>query len=271
MEQTTETSGKRPWRYRLALVNERKGKKVFSFSMPVWVVALLAGLLAVLTGLLTILIVVRTPLKNYLPGYLNVTERSEMMGVVMRLDSLERETRLRSAYLQDLIATLRQTSVVDTIATYDSAVVRFGDALPAASEADSAFRRRYEHRERFSLTGLAAEGTKDPIFLAPAPGTWTGDTLRLVREATVLSPFEGTVLCADYLMGEGYRLVVQHADGYIAVLSRLSSCVVGSGSTVRAGAALGTAGAQLAEADRWMSLQMWYKGLPIDLPSVIQM
>ena len=268
MAQQTSEKGRKPGRYRLALVNERKGQSVFSFSMPVWVVILLSLLLAVLTGLLAIIIVVRTPLKSYLPGYLNVTERSEIMGTVMRLDSLEYENRLRSAYLNDLVATLRQNDLIDTIAPYDSAVVRFGNVLPVATARDSAFRERYERRLRYGLTGL--EETAAPLFFAPTSGLWAGDTLRLVGEAPVLSPFDGTVICADFLPGEGYRIVLQHMGDYIVVLSRLTHCVVRAGSVVDAGAAIGRAGAQEQAADRWMGLRVWHKGLPIDPLSVMQ-
>ena len=272
MAQHSPDAGKKTWRYRLALVNERKEKKVFSLSMPVWVVAMLTLLLSAMAGLLAIIIVVRTPLKAYLPGYLDVTQRSEMIGIVMRLDSLEHESRLRSAYLHDFIATLRQSELTDSVIPFDSAAVIYAKAeLPAATARDSAFRERYELQERFSIKGLD-EG-ENPIhsFLAPARGSLSGDTLRLVREASVLSPFEGAVVCADYLLGEGYRIVVQHTGDYVVVLSRLTSCVVAPGSIVKEGAALGNAGAQEAEEDRWIGLQIWYKGLPVDPLSIMQL
>lgn len=269
MAQHSPDAGKKTWRYRLALVNERKEKKVFSLSMPVWVVAMLTLLLSAMAGLLAIIIVVRTPLKAYLPGYLDVTQRSEMIGIVMRLDSLEHESRLRSAYLHDFIATLRQSELTDSVIPFDSAAVIYAKAeLPAATARDSAFRERYELGNRYDLTARS-EGSA-PTFMPPASGSWQDGRLRLVARQTVLSPFEGTVVCADFLPGEGFRLVLQHTGDYIVVLTHLTDCQVAVGETLRAGSALGTAGTQQAEADRWIGLQLWYKGRQLNPPTLIQ-
>ena len=269
--------------YRLTMRDERKNKVVFTFRMSIWMVALLSLLLTFLTALLAILIVVQTPLRQYLPGYLDVTQRGEVVDLAMRLDSLEKENKLRAAYLSNMTAILQNTrSGADSIVEYDSTVVRFGDSLLMnASAREKAFREAYEQRESFGIN--AALGVENPTvaFLAPASGKVVEDSLglresrtvrlKLTKENAVMSPFAGVVVAVDLMVGSGYKVMVLHPEGYLVAIYHLSDPVCQAGELVRAGTVLGHSGGQPDPDDRWIDIQMWYNGLEVDSGNLISL
>lgn len=266
------------------MVSERKGKTVFSFSMPVWLTALLTLLLTAWTIMLVIIVMTRTPLRQYLPGYLDVNQRSVALESAMRIDSLERESQLRAAYLDNVLDILRDKSrPVDSIMAYDSAVVRIVDTLGmAASEAEQGFVARYEEQQRF---GLNAVDQNTPLqgqtFMAPVTGEVLlpeteeelkqGAPLRvqLKREIPVLAPYESTVIARHLLVGEGWEVVLQSHDEYVFILSHLTMPLVQVGQQVKTGRAIGHAGAQKEASERWLGLQVWHRGKEVDPRTVM--
>lgn len=274
------------WRYRLQLVSERKDRTVFSFSMPVWLTAMLGMLVTMLTILLVIIVMTRTPLRRYLPGYLDVSQRSLAMESALRIDSLAHEGQLRDAYLQNVLAILTdKTRSVDSIMPFDSAAVRIADTLGlAASEAEQSFVSRYEEQERFGLNAVERNTPlQGQTFVSPVTGQVLlpesadelkpGAPLRIVlkKESPVLAPYESTVIACHLLVGEGWEVVLQSHDDYVFILSHLTMPLVQVGQPVKAGRAIGHTGAQKEASDKWLGLQVWHMGKEVDPRTVMQL
>lgn len=269
-------------RYKLMLVSERKGKNVFSFSMPLWVTSVLFFSLAMLVAFSIVLLIMKTPLKTYLPGYLDVTKRAVVVESSMRLDSLERENELRIAYLDNIMSLLRERSKVDDIVSYDSAVVRIQDTLLTASEREMAFVSSYAERERF---GIEAIGANDPayapvVFMSPVKGkiavpekedeAHSGMTkVDLTRELPVIAPLEGTVISTVFLIGQGYQVTIQHSNDYVTIISHLASAMVEAGQQIKAGKVIGHSGNDKDLAQSWVGIQVWHKGKSVDAASIM--
>lgn len=274
-------------RYRLMFFNERKDRVVFSFSMPTSVAALLMVFVLALTAVLVVIIMTQTPLRSYLPGYLDVEKRTVIVETALRLDSLERESRLRSLYLQNLTDILSGRVQADSIMPYDSAVVvKFNDSLQAKSRREEAFVARFEESERYSLNALVA-GTAAPgmLFMVPVKGElveaepgrehddWFAEfipeaVLRVRQETPVLAPLDGTVISVDFDFGGGYTLILQHANDYVSVFSNLKLPLVSAGRVVRSGTVIGQAGAEEGAYGR-MSLRIWHRGRAVNPRTVI--
>lgn len=196
------------------------------------------------------------------------------MESAMRIDSLERENDLRLAYLENMTSILRDRVKTDSLHLYDSAVVRIQDTLLTASEREMMFVSKYEERERFGLTALdnQKEGPVSLVFLAPVrgkaalPGEGTQSSvtrIELSEQVQVLAPLDGTIISVDFLLGEGYKVALQHANDYITIFSRLNSVMVKTGQSVNSGRVLGHAGSK-DPLDSWMGLQVWHKGKSVD-------
>lgn len=274
-------------RYRLMFFNERKDHVVFSFSMPTYVAALLFVVILSLTAVLVVIIMTQTPLRSYLPGYLDVEKRAAVVETALRLDSLERESALRGRYLTTLTDILSGRVVGDSIIPYDSAVVvTFHDSLLGKTGREEAFVARFEEEEKYSLNAiLHPAAPSGHLFLLPVSGeveTLVVETrdvsgrvvcrpearVTVRRTMPVLAPAGGAVVAVDYVVGEGYTLVLQHANGYVTAFTGLAHSLVRRGETLRAGAVIGHAGGNGATAAT-VGISVWLSGNAIPPADVI--
>ena len=272
------------WRYRLQLLSERHDRVVFSFSMPVWLTVIVGVLLAMAIALLALVVMTSTPLRQYLPGYLDMRNRAFVVESALRVDSIARQSELRNLYIENLKTILldRQVST-DSIQTFDSTIVRFNDSIKAASELEVAFNEKYEQQERFGLNALDADRQLSSVsFLSMVKGEvfvpedadevdpLLGVRIKLRKESPIMAPLEGTVIQELFILGQGYAIVLQCANDYVVIVSHLSSSMIYEGRLVKAGAVIGHAGAEKDTDDRWVSIRIWHKGKPIDPATVMQ-
>ena len=132
---------------------------------------------------------------------------------------------------------------------------------------------RYEQQTRFALDNPNGSDAATTLFLAPASGDSITSDGRLYVSAnvSVVAPFDGTVLAVDYLLGEGYKVTLQHVGDYVVVLSHLSRPMVTDGSVVKAGGVVAHGGEQPASGDRWVGVAVWHRGQRIDPRNVLQL
>lgn len=227
-------------------------------------------------------LIVGTRLNVFLPGYLDVEKRAVVMQSAMRIDSLEQETTLRMAYLNNMMDILRdrvKADAVEALLPYDSSVPIIQDTLLAASERELAFVDKYEKRERFGLNALDELNPQTPtiIFMAPVRGriifqedeSDPETRIELNNRVPVLNPTEGNVISVVYLMGSGYQVTVQHPQDYVSIFNHLSSVMVEVGAEVKSGQVLGHAGDPENLADSWVGLMLWHKGQMLEPETVM--
>lgn len=221
--------------------------------------------LGMITAVLLIVLFFSTPLRNYLPGYLDVNKRAKLLESAMRIDSLEHENNLREAYLENMISIILDRVEPDSIRRFDSVISSIQDTLIASSEQEKAFVSRYAEQERFGLTALDAktEGFQGISFYTPVKGELqplsgeVGVKVVLARENPILAPQEGTVVSVDYLIGKGFQMVLQHGSDYLCVFSNLSAVMVDEGQPLKAGQVVG-------HASDWVGIKLWHRGKAVD-------
>jgi lipoprotein NlpD len=289
MKEELETPRKKQ-RYRLLFLNEREDKVVFSLRLYTWVAALLLTLLLTLTAVLVVLIMTRTPLRSFLPGYLDVNKRTELVESTLRLDSLERESALRSVYLQNLTAILSGRIEVDSIVPFGTEEsVRFNDSLRAAGEREQAFVAEIEEQERFSLNALTTPTAQAELsLLAPVRGTiLSHDVLRSVqtgagggvrpvyelqvspvRPYAVLAPADGVVVSVRNDADGTWTLLLQHTGDLLTELNHVGQVSVDAGQSVRAGSVVGQATSDHGD-PLYVGLRIWQRGVSVDPAQVI--
>ena len=196
------------------------------------------------------------------------------MESAMRIDSLERENDLRLAYLDNMIAILRDKVKHQEIEAYDSTVTRIQDTLLTASEREALFVSQYEEQERFGVSTLEVSqaGGLPIVFMTPVRGKVHSDNdkhpnftqIDLSGQVPVMAPLDGNVVSVVYLLGEGYQIAIQHNQDYLTIYTRLCSVNVSAGDFVKAGYVIGQAGNSSNAVRNWMGLQVWHKGKLLD-------
>lgn len=98
----------------------------------------------------TALIIIKTPIRNYLPGYLDVEIRKEIMQNALRADSLERMISIQSLYLENVAGILSGTIELDSIRQIDSlAHVDANYEIPR-TKSEEKFVKNFEEEENIT-------------------------------------------------------------------------------------------------------------------------
>lgn len=243
----------------------------FSLTLPAIIGAVTA--FAIISIILAVLIIMFSPLRTLLPGYMNNSQRFATEDNLLRLDSLTNKYAENQAYIDNFIHVLDDSRVPT-----DSAAIAMihrelpSDSLSGPSGRESAFVSQMEEREKYNisvLAPLAAEGmifspvSSDGLFIIDSRQSEVGRILA-TGAGPVLSPADGSVIASYYSWSDhGYELVIQHDRGFITAYRNTGVPLVGIGDIVNAGQAVALAPDPDSKGRREFSLRIWHNGLPV--------
>lgn len=99
-------------RYRLVIMNDDTYEEVVTFRLSrLSVYITLCTIFVVLVGL-TVALLVFTPLRYYVPGYGSASDRREMIGLKMQVDSLDQQMKYRDKYLENIQNVLKGNTTI---------------------------------------------------------------------------------------------------------------------------------------------------------------
>lgn len=231
-------------RYQLIINNSSRLQTIWQvkFTPLRAIFALLITLIAATA--LAVIIIVFTPLKNLLPGYMKKDQRVDVISTMLLVDSLQMRYDRNQTYLENL------RTVLDTDrAAHDSSNTAHPnisdiDTLVVAGEQERAFVRKMEEKEKYNISIAAPLAAKGMIFTMPAAGAIISADTKQSKIATVIIPkdkgidaiSDGTVVDKYYdSQHRTYTIVIQHEKGFMTRYSHLGSPVVDRGMSVTAG------------------------------------
>lgn len=270
------------WRdkYRFSVINDHTLEEVWRIILSRYNAFLLITfiLLFIIWGTSTLISF--TNLREFIPGYPDVTMRRNILISAIRLDSLDRELKLRDRYFENLNSIISGSTPSEIVLKQDSTknykAIKFN-----SSPADSVLRARVENEERYNLTlGPASpesvSGLANLHFFPPVKGIVSGRyELRTKHfgtdivtkpKALVSAVLDGTVIFTGWTMETGFVIEVQHPNNIVSVYKHNASLLKETGDLVRAGDAISIVG---DSGERYTSgphlhFEIWYKGSPLD-------
>ena len=114
-------------RYRLVIMNDHTYEEVVTFKLTRLSVYVVSCVLFVMLIGLTTALIAFTPMKYYIPGFGNQSERRELSNLKIRTDSLEKQMRFREAYWNNVRDVLAGKSGI----TLDTASISVPDLEPS--------------------------------------------------------------------------------------------------------------------------------------------
>lgn len=264
------------FKYKLSVVNENTLEEVVGIH-----VSKLNGLSVLLAFCAVIffiasLIIVFTPLRNYLPGYMNSEVRAQVVANALRADSLQAALDRQNRYVMNIRDILSGQVKVDTVQSIDSLTSLREEELMARSKEEEEFIRQYEARERYNLTAISeTEDAAGFIFYRPVRGVMStnfnpegrhyGVDLAASPNETILSALEGTVIFAGYTPGWGYVILIQHPQNFISVYKHCNSLMKREGDKVKGGEGIALVGDAVDKGDKpHLHFELWHKGNPVN-------
>jgi murein DD-endopeptidase MepM/ murein hydrolase activator NlpD len=273
---------KRSWRdkFRFSVTNDTTFQEVWRIRLTQYNAFLLITFLVFFIIGTTTALITFTNLREFIPGYPDVTMRRNILVSAIRLDSLEKELALRDKYFVNLNAIIAGKQPVSSLSLRDT-TRNYNTITFRTSPEDSALRAQIERDDRYNLTlGPAAIESVTSLaslhFFPPVKGIVSGKfDLRSKHFGTdivtkpksvVNAALDGTVIFTGWTMETGFVIEVQHSNNIVSVYKHNASLLKETGDLVRTGEAIAIVGdsGELYTSGPHLHFEIWYKGSPLD-------
>jgi len=266
------------FKYRLSVINENTLEEVAKFR-----VSKFSGAILVLTFIsffvfLTSIIIITTPIRNYLPGYLDSEIREQAIKSAFRADSLERQLMYQSAYSSNIQDIFSGKVSVDSLTRIDTVAISENDKSLLSTDREKEFNKKFEEEEKYTISVLpssASAPTEGITFFRPVKGLISdkfdpsiqhyGIDIVAAPKESVVATLEGTVIFAGFDANVGYVIQIQHKNGFISVYKHNAMLLKTMGDKVRTGEAIAIIGdTGKLSTGAHLHFELWYKGNPVN-------
>lgn len=264
------------FKYKLTIINENTLEEIVGLH-----VSKLNGVSVLLSVLILLFlfaasIITFTPLRNYLPGYMNSNIRAQVVENALRVDSLQQLVDRQNMYIMNIQDIFSGKVQVDTVHSMDSLTDMRQDSLMKRTEREEEFRRQYEEVEKYNLTSIVSQpDVNGLIFYRPTRGMISGHfdvpkkhfgtDIAANPNESVLAALDGTVIFSSYTAETGYVIGVQHNRDFVSVYKHCGSLLKREGDTVKGGEAIALVGnSGTFSTGPHLHFELWHKGRAVN-------
>jgi murein DD-endopeptidase MepM/ murein hydrolase activator NlpD len=271
-------------KYRLVILNDETYEERFTFRLSRLNVFITVGITAIILIVLTIFLIAFTPLREYIPGYTDVTLSRRVNMLLQKTDSLERVTAQKNIYVQhiksiidgkEIFADSLNETVLDK--PIDPETITYSRSIE-----DSLLREEYLTETAYDLyynenadRALAQANRSNFTFFTPLKGIITsefdlslqhyGIDIVSKKDEAVKATLDGTVLFSDWTVETGHIIAIQHQGNFISVYKHNSVLLKKQGNFVKAGEAIAIVGESgEMSTGAHLHFELWYNGTPVD-------
>lgn len=271
----------RNWRdkYKFAIYNDHTFEEVWRIRLTQYNAFLLISFLIFFIIGATTCVIAFTNIREFIPGYPDVTMRRNILMSAIRLDSLEHELDLRDKYFANINAIISGKQPAEILPRMDTSR-NYSSIKFSSSSEDQALRTKVEKDEQFNLSiGPRANETTSLAslhFFPPVKGIVSskydlrtkhyGTDVVTKPKSLVSAVLDGTVIFTGWTMETGYVIEIQHINNLVSVYKHNASLIKEAGDLVRAGEAISIVGdsGELYTSGAHLHFEIWFKGSPLD-------
>lgn len=267
-------------KYRLVIMNDETLEEKSSLRLSPLNVFVFSGTVIIGLIVMTIYLVAFTPLREYIPGYTDLTMRRKLISLTMQSDSMQTLLSAQAAYLRNLRDVIDGKAGQDSSDTYRSGAMRY-DTIQhlTRSRDDSLLRAEVEAQDQYSLVAATpsagAPGISSFYFFTPLKGTLTSEFDPRAKHygvdivsgpnEPIKATLDGTVLIADWTTETGYVIGIQHTNNLFSMYKHNSALLKKPGDFVQAGeviAIIGNTGEFTTGPH--LHFELWYNGTAVN-------
>lgn len=238
---------------------------------------------SVLLIVLVIYLIAFTPLREYIPGYTDVSLNRRVYEMERKADSLEMIFKQKDLYINNLKKIITgdefESDSINSLLT-KSNNKNFDNITITNSKKDSIFRLEYEEETRNNLFNNNIMTDINPefklvSFFAPINGIVTnhfnraekhfGTDLVSSNNSVIKATADGTVIYADWTVENGYCIGIQHNGNLFSVYKHNAVLLKEEGDFVSAGDAIAIYGnSGSLSTGPHLHFELWYNGTPLN-------
>lgn len=238
---------------------------------------------SVLLIVLVTYLIAFTHLREYIPGYTDVSLNRRVYEMERRADSLELVFKQKDLYINNLKRIINgedfETDSINSLLA-KSSNTNFDNIVIKNSEQDSLFRLGYEEETRNNLFGNrimsdVSQEFKLVSFFAPINGIVTqhfnreakhfGTDLVASNNSVIKATADGTVIYSDWTVENGYCIGIQHNGNLFSVYKHNAVLLKEEGDFVNAGDAIAIYGnSGSLSTGPHLHFELWYNGTPLN-------
>jgi murein DD-endopeptidase MepM/ murein hydrolase activator NlpD len=265
--------------YRLVVMDDSSFEEKASFVISPLNLFVFIGSVTLFFIFLMTYIIAFTPLREYIPGYADVSMRNKLVKLAIRTDSIGQMLTARELYIANLEGLLEgkaKAAAADNEGRQPSGT--YAELKVDASANDSSFREYVEQREKNSLaSGYKGniEGIASYFFFPPLSGMVSTSFRKLgehfgvdivaQNDEAVKATLSGTVVFTGWTVDQGYVIQLQHDNNLMSVYKHNSVLLRRQGEKVESGEAIAIVGnTGETSTGPHLHFELWYQGIPVD-------
>lgn len=270
-------------KYRIVIYNNETYEEKVHFKLTLLNFINVVIVSSILLIVLVIYLIAFTPLREYIPGYTDVSLNRRVYEMERRADSLEIIFKQKDLYINNLKNIITGTGFendsINSLLT-KSNNTNFENINVKNSEKDSIFRIAYETETRNNLFNNTIRSSTPQEFklvslFAPINGIVTnhfnreekhyGTDLVSSNNSIIKAVADGTVIYSDWTVENGYCIGIQHNGNLFSVYKHNAVLLKNDGDFVSAGDAIAMYGnSGSLSTGPHLHFELWYNGTPLD-------
>jgi len=267
-------------RYRLVILNDETFEERASFRLTRFNVYVLVSVVFVSVVVASFALVVFTPLKEYIPGYGDVSLRKDIIELEFRTDSLNHLVRKQEMWIRN-VQNILQGNIETASQQTDTAKHNYDSInLEYVPEEELRLRQEMEREQRYALAFSENQSNKDVTlsqlnFFPPLKGYITGGfspaenhygiDIVAPQDEPIKNILEGRVIFTAWTLETGYVIGIQHEHNLVSFYKHNSVLLKKTGNFVKPGDAIAIQGSsgELTTGPH-LHFELWQGGLPVN-------
>ena len=265
-------------KYRLVILNDASFEEKFSLRLTPGGILILVSAITIFMSFLLTSLIAFTPIREYIPGYGDISDRKALIALSLKADSVEQLIQAKNEYIENLQNVLSGNVTADTSRPEKNASKSNEHLNIKPSKTDSVLREEIEQQDKFSLTlsnKNSTSGISGYFFFSPVKGMVThsfnmaeghfGVDVVAKENEFIKAALDGTVVYAGWTANDGYVIQLQHSNNLMSIYKHNSDITKNVGDHVKAGepiAIIGNTGENSSATH--LHFELWYNGIPIN-------
>ena len=276
-------------KYKLVIMNDQTYEERLTFRLSRMNVFVFTGITVIILIVLTTLLIAFTPLREYIPGFSNISLYEDLYRMETTVDSLEKVIDQKGRYLDNLVLILqgKDTAYAFTPLPDADTLNKYEEITIVHSREDSLLREEFESQdayENYTVQANDRRGSDYSIssftFFTPLRGIVTnkynpterhfGIDIVSVQSEAVKATLDGVVIITGWTVETGYIIGIQHDHNLFSIYKHNSALLKEQGSYVKGGdpiAIVGTSGEY--STGPHLHFELWYNGVSVDPAELI--